>query len=169
MKRSLIVPIAFVALLAAPAVVLAGGGDGFDGVVRSIESRYHVRVTRIPCMGLISQIAQKATHDGASRMHVAEIEVFSGPVDGEELNRMVEENLGAGWERIIRETSRKGNEQTLIFMRPEGKRMGLFVVDLAGKEMDVVEVSVDSRYVNENIGRYQKHQYKGDRDQGQSD
>jgi len=169
MRRFLVVPIAFAVLLVAPAVVLAGGGDGFDGVVRSIESRYHVRVTRIPCMGLISLIAQKATHDGASRMHVAEIEVFSGPVDGEELNRMVEENLGAGWERIIRETSRKGNEQTLIFMRPEGNRMGIFVIDLTGNEMDVVEVSVDSRHINENIGRYQKHQYSGNRDQEQSD
>jgi hypothetical protein len=29
-------------------------------------------------------------------------------VDGDELNRMVEEKLGAGWERIIRETSRHG-------------------------------------------------------------
>jgi len=168
--RFFIVPMAFVALLtAAPAVVLAGGGNGFDGVVRSIESRYHVRVTRIPFMGIISLIAQKATHEGASRMHVAEIEFFSGPVDGEELNRMVEENLGAGWERVIRETSRKGNEQTLIFMHPEGKRMGLFVIDFTGKEMDVVEVSVDSRYLNENIGHYQHHHSSGDRDQEQSD
>ncbi len=145
MRRFFIVPIALVALLAAPAVVQAGGGDGFNGVVRSIESRYHVRVTRIPFMGLISLIAQKTTHDGAGRIHVAEIEFFSGPVDGEELNRMVEEHLGAGWERIIRETSRKGNDQSLIFMRPEGKRMGIFVIDLAGNEMDVVEVSVDPR------------------------
>jgi hypothetical protein len=169
MRRFLIVPIAFVALLAVPAAVRAGGGDGFDGVVRSIESRYDVRVTRIPFMGLMSLIAQKATHDGARGVHVAEIEFFSGEVDGEELNRMVEEKLGSGWERIIRETSRRGNEQTLIFMRPEGERMGLFVIDLSGKEMDVVEVSVDSRHMNESIGRYQKHQHNRDHDQEQSD
>jgi hypothetical protein len=43
-----------------------------------------------------------------ANLHVAEIESFSEKVDGEELNRMVEEKLGSGWERIIRETSRAG-------------------------------------------------------------
>jgi hypothetical protein len=73
-------------------------------------------------------------------------------MDGDELNRMVEEKLGAGWERIIRETSRKGNEQTLIFIHPEGNRMGLFVVDLDGHEMDVVQVTVDPDHLAERIG-----------------
>ena len=42
MRRLWLIPIAFVAL-AVPAAVLAGGGEGgFDGVVHSIESRYHV-------------------------------------------------------------------------------------------------------------------------------
>ena len=62
----------------------------------------------------------------------------ASPVDGDELNRMVEQKLGPGWERMIRETSRYGNEQTLIFVHPEGTRMGLFIVDLDGNEMDVV-------------------------------
>jgi hypothetical protein len=156
MKRFWIVPVMLVALLL-PAVVLASGEGGFDGVVRSIESRYNVRATRIPFMGLISMIAGKATQAGVSNMHVAEFDSFTAPVDGDELNRMVEQKLGAGWHRMIRETSRNGSEQTLIFVHPEGKRMGLFVLDLDGHELDVVQVSVDADHLNGQLGKYEHH------------
>jgi len=157
MKRLWMIPIGCVAL-AVPAVVLAGSGEkGFDGVVHSIESRYHVKATRIPFLGLVSLVSRKATHGGVSGMHVAEFESFTEPVDGEELDQMVEEKLGPGWERIIRETSKRGNDQTLIFMHPEGERMGLFVLDKDGNEMDVVQVSVDPKHLDDDIGHYTHH------------
>ncbi len=140
----------------------AGGEGGFDGVVSSIESRYNVHATRIPFMGLASLVAGTATHGGVAGVQVAEFEHFSGPVDGDELNRMVEEKLGQGWQRMIRETSRKGNEQTLIFAHPEGKRMGLFVLDLNGHELDVVQVSVDPDHLMETVDQYEHHTPDGD-------
>ncbi|MGA2834584.1 MAG: hypothetical protein ABSE55_16065 [Terracidiphilus sp.] len=161
MRYLWIAPVVFVALLI-PVAVLAGGGGGFDAVVSSIESRYHVHATRIPFMGLVSMVARRASHEGVSDVHVAEIENFSARVDGDELNRMVEEKLGAGWERMIRETSRGGNEQTLIFVHPEGERMGMFVVDLDGNEMDVVQVSVDPRHLNDQIGNYEHRHSSND-------
>ena len=167
MRHFWVVPVVFVALLI-PVVVLAGGGGGFDGVVSSIESRYHVRATRIPFMGLVSMVARRATHEGVGDMHIAEIENFSAPVDGDELNRMVEEKLGAGWERMISETSRKGKEQTLIFVHPEGERMGMFVVNLDGSEMDVVQVSVDPRHLNDQIGSYEHRRSQADGDGDES-
>jgi len=157
MRPLVVVPMAF-ALLLAPVAVLAGGGEGgFDGVVHSIESKYHVRATRIPFIGLMSFIAGKATHRGVGNLHLAEFERFDGPVDGDELNAMVEEKLGAGWERIIRETNRDGNEQTLIFIHPEGARMGLFVLDAEEHDLNVVQVSVDPDHLNENLGHYRHH------------
>jgi hypothetical protein len=155
MRRLWLIPIA-IAALAVPAAVLAGSGEGgFEGVVHSIEGRYHVRATRIPFLGLLSLVSQKATHDGVSGLHIAEFEAFSETVDGDELNRMVEEKLGSGWERMIRETSKKGKVQTLIFIHPEGQKMGLFVLDLDGNEMDVVQVSVDPDHLNQSIGKYE--------------
>ena len=167
MNRHFWIPIGVAALcvlLTAPwwVVRAAGGGGGFDGVVNSIESRYHQRAMRIPFMGLASVVAGAATHGGVDCVRVAEFEHFSAPVDGEELNRMVEERLGQGWERMIRETSRHGNEQTLIFAHPEGKRMGLFILDLDGSEMDVVEVSVDPQRLNDTVGKYQRRGQDGD-------
>jgi hypothetical protein len=147
-------------MVGAPCVVLAGGGGGgFDGVVSSIESRYHAHATRIPLMGLVSLIARGSTHNGVSGVHVADFEHFSARVDGDELNQMVEEKLGQGWERIVRETSRNGDEQTLIFARPEGSRMGLFVLDLSGNEMDVVQVSVDPDHLNDTLGKYDHREH----------
>ncbi len=148
-----------------PWIARAGSGEGgFDGVVNSLEGRYHAHATRIPFMWLASLVAGGATHGGVAGVRVAEFEHFTEPVDGEELNRMVEEKLGDGWERMIRETSRHGGEQTLIFARPDGNRMALFVLDLDGHEMDVVQVAVDPDRLNETIGKYEHH----DRDDEES-
>ena len=160
LKRS-IWTIPFIALLIMVpcAVVLAatGAAGSFDGVVNSIESQYNVHATRIPFMALVSLVAAGATHDGVRGLHVAEFEHFTAAVDGQELKQMVDKKLGPGWELMVRETSRKGSEQTLIYCHPEGNRMGLFIVDRDHDEMDVVQVSVDPDHLNENIGKYDRH------------
>lgn len=157
MRKLILIPICFFALAVPVAVLANGGGSGFDGVLSSIETRYHVHAERIPLMGLVSFIAHTSTKGGVSGMHVAEIDNFDAEVDGEELNHLVQEKLGGGWERMIRETSRKGNSQTLIFVKPEGRKMGMFVLDLDGHEMDVVQMSVNPDHLNESIGKYEHH------------
>lgn len=158
MRRLLWIPICAAALIV-PVVVLAGSDSGFDSVVSSIETRYHAHATRIPFMFLANLVAHKATSGGVSDVHVAEFEDFHEPVDGDELNALVAQEMGSGWERMIRETSRKGNEQTLIFAHPEGNRMGLFILDLNGHELDVVQVSVDPDHLHQSIARYDHHEH----------
>lgn len=160
MSRHLLIPLACALLCVAivvPWIAHAAGGGGFGPVVRAIEQRYQVHATRIPFMALASLVANRATHGGVGGVRIVEFEHFDKAVDGEELNRMVEEKLGQGWERMIRETSRHGNEQSLIFARPNGSRMGLFILDLDGNEMDVVEMSVDPDHLKETIGKYDHH------------
>jgi hypothetical protein len=161
MKRLWILPV-FVLALLVPAAVLAGSAQGFEGVVRWVEARYHVHSTHIPFLGLASFIAGRATHGGVANLHIAEFGDFSQPVDGEELSRMVQEKLDSGWERIIRDTSHQGSEQTLIYMRPEGNRMGLFVVALDDHELNVIQVSVDPDHLNESVGHYRHHHASDD-------
>jgi hypothetical protein len=164
LNRFWLLPIGLIAL-ALPAAVLAGGGEGgFNGVVHTIEGRYHVHATHIPFMGLISLVSKKATHGGVANLHVAEIDSFTEQVDGNELNQLVEEKLGSGWERMVRETSKYGHDQTLVFTRPEGDKMGLFIVDLDGNEMDVVQVSVDPAHLDDDIGHYSHHHHDSDND-----
>lgn len=168
MTRHLLVPLGVAALLLLVIVPwiahAAGGAGGFDGVVSSIEDQYHVHATRIPCMGFASFVAGTATRGGVGGVHVAEFEHFDKPADGEELNRMVEDKLGSGWARMIRETSRHGHEQTLIFAHSEGKHMALFILDLDGNEMDAVQVSVDPDRLKQTIDRYDHRDRDRDRD-----
>jgi hypothetical protein len=167
MKRLWLVPIFSIAVLVPTAVVLAATGEsGFDAVVDSIENEYHVHATRIPLMGLASLIANKATHGGVRGVHVAEFEHFSQPVDGEELTHMVEKKLGPEWQRMVRETSRRNQEQTLIYIHSEGNRMGMFILDHDGHELDVVQVSVDPDHLNESIAKYD---HDGDKHEPGSD
>lgn len=154
-------------VLMIPVAVLAGGGNGFDGVVTTLEHRYNAHATRIPFAGLISLVAHKATNGSVSGFHIAEFDNFDQQVDGDELNSIVTEKLGTGWKRMVRDTSRHGAEQSLIFARPDGDRMAMFIVDVDGHEMDVVQVSVDPGHLNESIGKYEHHD--GDRDGDGSD
>jgi hypothetical protein len=146
----LLIPAGLAAVMA-PAIMLAAGGSGvgFDAVVRGIESRYHVRATRIPFMSLISGIAGISTHGGVRGLHVAEIEHLEGPVNGEELTSLVEQRVGQGWRRMIRETRGSAREQTLIYVKPEGDRMGLLIVDLDSHEMNLVQLSVDPNHLDD--------------------
>jgi hypothetical protein len=158
------VPVAMgmgVAAVMTPAILLAmgGGGGGFDPVVHSIESRYHVHANKIPFMGLVSCIAHVATHGGVGGLHVAEIEHFDGAIDGDELSALVEQHVGAGWSRIIRDTSKGGRDQSLIYVKPEGDRMAMLIVDLDGSEMDVVQVSVDPRHIDDDVAPFRHHHH----------
>jgi len=63
---------------------------------------------------------------------------------------------------MVRETSKYGHNQTLVFTHPEGERMGLFVVDLDGNEMDVVQVSVDPKHLDDDINNYSHHHHDSD-------
>lgn len=82
-------------------------------------------------------------------------------MSGEDLTRMVEEKLGPSWGRVVRETARAGQEQTLVFMRPEGSRMGLFVLDCDGHELDVVQASVNPDRLNATVDQYSHHHGDG--------
>lgn len=165
MRRFVFVSVCFVALLVPVAVLASGGEGGFDAVVRTIETKYNVHATRIPFLGLISFVSRKATQDGVTNLHIAEFEGFDAAMDGEELNRIVQQKLGPEWERMIRETSRNGASQTLIFVHPEGNHMGMFVLDADGHDLNVVQVSVDPDHLNDSVGRYEhRHEHDVDAD-----
>ncbi len=165
MKRLWLIPVVLCVALVPAAVVLASSEDAFDSVVSSLESEYHVHATRVPLMGLVSLISNTATGGGVSGMHVAEIDGFTQSLDGEKLNSMVTQKLGPGWSRMIRETSRSGREQTLIFVHPEGSRMGMFIVDKDANEMDIVQLSVDPDHLNQSVAKYE-HSHPGSDDDG---
>lgn len=159
LRNAILYPLGLVAVMA-PAFLLAAGGNeqGFDAVVRSVESRYNIHSHRIPFMGLVSAVAGVSTHGGVRNLHLAEFDNVTAPIDGEELNKIVEQHVGQGWQRIVRETSRNGGDQSLIFVHPEGNHLGMLVVDLDGHELNLVQLSIDpdrlSAELNERTGKH---------------
>jgi hypothetical protein len=47
--------------------------------------------------------------------------------------------------------------------------MGMFVLDLDGHEMDVVQMSVDPDHLSQSIGKYEHHHHEGDWDKNDSE
>ena len=158
MRRLLWIVCCTVALLAPVAVLAGPSSTGFDSVVDALEARYQVHAERIPLLGLISVFTRVST--GAGNLHVADFEHIWAGVDLDELDRIVQEKLGEKWDRTVRETSQHGQEQTLIFIRPEGARMGLFVVDRQAGEIDIVQVSVNPDHLGQSIGKYGRHHHE---------
>ena len=158
MRRLWTISVLSAALLLPVAVLAASGENGFDAVVHSVENRYHARATRVPFMSFVSAIARAATKNGVGGMRVADIEDISEPVDGAELNRIVAEKLGPGWERMIRDSSH--NEQSLIFVHHNGQRAGVFVVDLDGREISLVEFFVDPSHLQESLDQHTRHHHE---------
>jgi hypothetical protein len=156
MKRVLLLTLAFTFVaLAATAVVMASQNENeFEGMVHVIETRYHAHATRIPLMGVVSVVAHVGSKGGVSNVNVVTFENFKNHVDGAELTALVEGQLGTNWRRMIRETHKDSNEQTLIYARPEGNRMGLVVIDVDNEELNLVSVSVDPRHLQEQVAKY---------------
>lgn len=169
-----LVPVAIAAIMT-PAILLAAGGgsgQGFDAIVRTIELRYHAHATKIPFMGLISGIAGLSTHGGVRGLHVAEFEHFraddAGDFDGAEFNDLVEQHVGPGWQRMIRETSRnhdnKDGEQTLIYVKPDGKNVAMLVVDSDGNHLDVVQLSMNPDQLMDEVNEHRHHHGDSNKD-----
>ena len=176
---SMILVPAGIAAIMTPAFLLAasgtGRGQGFDAIVSTIELRYHAHATRIPFMGLISGIAHISTHGGVRGIHVAEFEHFrhdgDEPIDGAEFNALIEQHVGHDWQRMIRETSRehdgKRAEQTLIYVRPDGEKVSMLIVDLDSNDLDVVQVSVDPDHLLEQMEEHRHHHGHNDANPGE--
>lgn len=150
MKR--LIPILYTALLC-PGMAFAARADlGFNGVVSSIEGQYHVRATHVPMMGFVNFMAFTCSGGGVRGMKVVEFDNFSADADA--LHRMVQEKLGEGWSPVVREHDRKQNEETFIFMHPDGKRLSLLVLDLEKNELDMVKLSIKASHWHDGIGLF---------------
>lgn len=174
----ILVPVAIAAIMT-PAILLAAGGgagQGFDAIVRTIEVRYHAHATKIPFMGLISGIAGISTHGGVRGLHIAEFEHFRAEddthaFDGAEFNELVEKHVGPGWQRMIRETSREHggehNDQTLIYVRPDGKNVAMLVVDLDKNDLDIVQISMNPDQLMDQVNEHRHHRGSSHEDDGE--
>ena len=145
-----------------PVTGCAASGHDFDAVVSAVQARYPAQVQRVPLMGLVSLCARVVTGDGVKGMQVAEFENFRNAPDPAELDRLVSDTLGAGWQRFVMERDRDGNA-SLIFSQPDGEAMRLMIADYEHGELDLVRIEVNGkrmqRWLENPRGSARKHDY----------
>lgn len=131
-------------LALAPVTGCATSGHDFDAVVAAVQTRYPAQVQKVPLMGLVSFCARVVTRDGVKGMQVAEFENFRKAPDATDLDRLVSETLGSGWQRFVTTRDRSG-DVSLIFSQPDGEAMRLMIADYDHGELDLVRVEVNGR------------------------
>jgi hypothetical protein len=52
----------------------------------------------------------------------------------------VSQALGTEWTPFVKSTSNHGEEQTWIYLRPEGKRLHMFIATAESGEISLIEV-----------------------------
>ena len=119
----------------------AATGDGFEGIVRQVEGRYHVHGKRVPMMWGVSLLARGFTHGGVRGLRVVEYEGLRARIDGSWLDQTVRSELGSGWSPMVRE--RSDGETSLVYVQsaPE-KRVRMVVVSSDGAELNLVRVEL---------------------------
>jgi hypothetical protein len=133
------------ALLAlAPVAGCASSAHDFDAVVSAVQARYPAHVQRVPLMGLVSFCARVVTGDGVKGMRIAELENFRKAPDPEQLEHLVSDTLGSGWQRFVTERQHNG-EVSMIFSQPDGRAMRLMIADYENGELDLVGIEVDGK------------------------
>ena len=131
-------------------------GDGFEGLVRAVNARYHVHETRVPMMWAVSLVARGVTHNGIRGMRVVTYEAFPADADRTEIETMVRSELGAGWSPMVRSvrpgSAASKGETSLVYVEPNGDQVRMVVVSLEGRELSLVRMEMNP----EALARWQK-------------
>ena len=128
----------------------AGASEGFDGVVRTLNERYHVRGKGVPMMWAVSLLARGFTRGGVRGLRVVEYEGLPAEADRAGMAAVVRERLGTGWSPMVRSSSE--HETSLVYVQPEGAWMRMVVVDAEGSELHLVRMEMNP----EALARWEK-------------
>jgi hypothetical protein len=140
---------AFLLVFCASTMAFAGDNE-FRGVVHAIEGRYGVRHTHIPLLGFAMFFVRP---EGVSGLKLAVFENFNGPTEPDDVSRIVENSLGAGWYPFVRVQSKSdaagGGETTLIYASPSGGKLRMMIVNVESSEATVVELKLSERAIKQ--------------------
>ena len=134
-----------VLILCATSMAFAGDHE-FRGVVRSIETTYHVRHMHIPLLGVALFFVRPT---GVGGLKLAVFENFSTPTDVADVTRVIESSLGPDWHPFVKVQSKgeTNGETTLIYASPAGGHMRMMIVDVEASEATVVELNLSDRAI----------------------
>jgi hypothetical protein len=110
-----------------------------QAVVSALEQRYGLHHTDIPWMAKPFMKSSGLPRD----VGLFENQAIPASVSLQELESLASAALGAEWHAFVRVSSRRDNERTLVFAKPEGKHMILLIVSAEAHETTVVKTRLD--------------------------
>jgi hypothetical protein len=135
-------------LLYALATILAAGvafgGNGFGGIVNSLQNEYGVQETKIPFMGLANALVKVARPYGVSGFRFAIFEDLDlHPEERDGFLTVIRRGAGRKWTPMIEISSNRSGERTVIFVRKTGGKMNMVLAAYNSGEATVMQMKVD--------------------------
>lgn len=124
----------------------------FGSIERELTARLG-KPTYVPLLGLVRFATWIVRPEG---LHDFQLAVYEGPrrgVDAVEIERIVAREMPRGFTPLVRTRARNG-EWTLIYARPDGDRVELYVVahDHGDGDTTLIRVDIDAVRVAKNMG-----------------
>ncbi len=130
-----------------PAVTVTAKEQGFDAVVKHIETYYRVKRTRIPFMGVASFAVKFVRPAGVKDFKLATFDEqdFSRPINDAAFESDLRGALEKGWQPLVRRRSRRDgeSERLYIYTKRDGKDTQLLTIVIEARQAVVVEAKID--------------------------
>ncbi len=123
----------------------AANDHDFDSVVTGVEQRYSPACSACSLMGFISLCARATTHGGVRDLHIVQFDHI-GNLDAEDLDSMMQSELGAEWQPMVKERSRRHELLSEIFVRPgegSGRSMQMMIANYSNGELNLVGMDMN--------------------------
>jgi hypothetical protein len=156
MHKRLISQLAIIILaLSMTRIVGATKDEGYDRVVRLVETHYRVKRKSVPLLmraaikggRTIARIASSSIPElaeaGSVRLAVFEDQDFSRPTASVPFMSPLRATLSTEWSPLVQLISPDDNEQTYIYMREAGEKFKLLVININQRNATVLELKLN--------------------------
>jgi len=161
MKTKLTVAgLTLVLAVATPLRVLADR-DGFNDVVKAIESFYHVKHQSLPFLARTGMKAvrtaakirggdwKRLAEAGSARVVYFEDQNFDSRGQIAAFKAAVNNTLGQDWSTVVQTLSPKEEEQNYIFIREDGTKFKVLVITIERHDATVVQATLRPEVMKE--------------------
>ncbi len=135
-------------LLLLLAFAMPAVADGFDSVVKKVESHYGVHRLFPRLIGFALFFAKPATWgSGVGGLKVAVFEAEGRTFNPliSELDEIVQTSIGGEWRPFVRVDSRRNGEATVIYANPRGKKLHMLVATVERGDICVVQMKINQK------------------------
>lgn len=139
--------IALLGVLLLPSVTVTAKEQGFDAIVKHIETYYRVKRTHIPFMGVAGFAVKFVRPAGVKDFKLATFDDqdFSRPVNDAAFESDLRGALEKGWQPLVRRRTRRDgeSERLYIYTKHDGKDTQLLTIVIEARQAVVVEAKID--------------------------